>query len=112
MEFQHESLAEGKWFTLSIAEQLGNIGSEVSRAIRARGNHQRFWGAVSRALELFHLTIDDPRWRGRRRLREILRARELFCAAALQSTEYKTTLEDLDRYFYYFALVARTGQGK
>ena len=33
--FQHQSLAEGRWFTLSLAEQLANIGSEVSRAIRS-----------------------------------------------------------------------------
>jgi len=30
-----------------------------------------------------------------------------FCAAALGSNEFKTSLEDLDRYFTYFALVAR-----
>lgn len=26
---QHPLLAAGKWYTLSLAEQLGNIGSEV-----------------------------------------------------------------------------------
>ena len=108
MEFQHQSLAEGRWFTLTLPEQLANIGSEVSRAIRAGENKARFWGAVSRALELFHLTIADPRWRGR--LKELTRVRELFCGAVLGSTEYKTSLEDLDRYFYYFALVARAGR--
>lgn len=106
MEFQHQSLAAGKWFELSLAEQLGNIGSEVSRVIRARGDEKRFDAAVSRALELFYLTIRDPRWR--KRLKEITRARELFCAAVLGSNEYNTTLEDLDHYFYYFAYAARS----
>jgi hypothetical protein len=105
-QFQHQSLANGRWFTLSLAEQLGNIGSEVSRAIRARGDKKRFDAAVSRALELFHLTISDPRWH--KRLKELTRAHELFCHAVSGSNEYKTSLEDLDKYFYYFAYAARS----
>jgi hypothetical protein len=105
-EFQHQSLSTGRWFEFTLAEQLGNIGSEVSRTIRARGDEKRFNSAVSRALELFDLTIGDPRWR--KRLKELTRARELFCAAVLGSSEYGTSLEDLDRYFYYFAFAARS----
>jgi hypothetical protein len=104
-KFQHQSLAAGKWLTFSLAEQLGNIGSEVSRAIRARGDEKRFEGCVIRALELFELTIQDPRWK--KRLKELTRAREVFCDAVLGGTEYGSSLEDLDRYFYYFALSAR-----
>jgi hypothetical protein len=103
---QHLELAEESWAKFSLPEQLANIGSEVSRAMRAKGNQARYWGAVSRALDLFYLTIKDPRWKGR--LKEILRVRELFCAAALGSTEFNTTLEDLDKYFHYFALLARS----
>jgi hypothetical protein len=106
--FQHQSLATGRWFSFSLVEQLGNIGSEVSRAIRARGDEKRFQGAVVRALELFDLTIRDPRWR--KRLKELTRARELFCAAVCGSHEYGTTLEDLDRYFTYFAYAARVNK--
>ncbi len=104
-EFQHASLAAGKWFTFSLAEQLAHIGSEVQRAMRGRGDKARFDNAVSRALELFYLTISDPRWR--KRLKEIVRVRELFCDAVLGGTEYGTTLEDLDKYFYYFTYAAR-----
>ena len=104
--FQHQSLAAGRWFTLSLMEQLGNIGSEVGRAARSRGDEKRFEGAVSRALELFHLTISDPRWRGR--LKELTRVRELFCDAVLGGSSYGTSLEDLDKYFYYFAYAARS----
>ncbi|OGN64743.1 MAG: hypothetical protein A3E80_05990 [Chlamydiae bacterium RIFCSPHIGHO2_12_FULL_49_9] len=105
MTSQHLILAAKSWVKFSLEEQMGNIGSEVSRAIRAKGDKEYYWGAVSRALELFYLTIIDPRWKGR--LKEIVRAKELFCAAALGNNEYNTTLEDLDRYFTYFALVAR-----
>jgi hypothetical protein len=104
--FQHQSLAEGRWFTLSLAEQLANIGSEVSRAIRARGDEKRFEGAVTRCLELFDLTIKDLRWHNHR-LKELTRMRELLCDAILGGTEYGTSLEDLDRYFYHFAFAAR-----
>jgi hypothetical protein len=31
-EIQHRDLAAGRWWQLTLAEQLGNIGSEVSRA--------------------------------------------------------------------------------
>ena len=31
----HASLANGRWRTLTMAEQLGNIGSDVERAFRA-----------------------------------------------------------------------------
>ncbi len=42
MSFQHKDLAAGGWAKLSLVEQLANIGSEISRAIKARGDQQRF----------------------------------------------------------------------
>lgn len=103
---KHETLASGQWFTLSLLEQLGNIGSEVSRARRWQTKNEKlFAGAVDRALELFDLTLRDPR--RRHRLKEIARARELFCDAALGLNTYQTSLADLDRYFTQFAMAAR-----
>ncbi len=108
MTTDHLTAAAESWAKFTLEEQLGNIGSEVSRAIRAADDPEYYWGAVSRALELFFLTIADPRWRNR--LKEIVRVKELFCAAALGSDEFKTTLKDLDTYFTYFALVARASR--
>jgi hypothetical protein len=105
-DLEHLELARTSWIKFSLVEQMANIGSEVSRALRANGNQTRYWGAVTRALDLFYLTIEDPRWKGRRR--EILRVRELFAAASLGSDEFKTSLEDLDRYFDCFAWLARS----
>jgi len=102
---EHLKQAAESWPKFSLEEQLGNIGSEVSRTIRAKGDPDYYWGAVCRALDLFYLTIMDHRWKGR--LREICLAKELFCAAALGNNEFKTSLEDLDKYFTYFALIAR-----
>lgn len=105
MRFQHQTLAQGKWFKLSLMEQLGNIGSEISRLIKAKNDETRFNGAVLRALELFDLTIADSRWKSR--LKEITRTREVFCDIIYGDNQYKTSLEDLDRYFFYFALAWR-----
>jgi len=104
--FLHKELAAGRWAELSLMEQLGNIGSEVSRAQHAQGTDQvRFQSAVDRALELFDLTLMDSRWRGR--LWEIARAREVFCDALLGRKEYESSLEELNRYFMQFAFAAR-----
>ncbi|OGG79128.1 hypothetical protein A3A39_00710 [Candidatus Kaiserbacteria bacterium RIFCSPLOWO2_01_FULL_54_13] len=106
MAFQHASLANGRWRTLSLAEQLGNIGSEVHRARLAQHtNEQRFLAARDRALELFELTLADPRWKGR--LREIARVLEVFCDAVTGGKEYDSSLESLEKYFDHFALAAR-----
>ena len=102
----HKSLAKGKWFELPLAEQMGNIGSEVSRASRWRGKDENlFQAAVDRALELFDLTMNDPRWKGR--LREIARAREMFCDAVCEGASYGSALDGLQEYFDEFALAAR-----
>jgi len=39
-EYQHAGLAAGRWAEMSLAEQMLNIGSEVSRANRwkSKGN--------------------------------------------------------------------------
>lgn len=102
----HLESARDNWAKFSLEEQLANIGSEVSRALKSQGNQSRYWSAVARALDLFYLTIEDPRWKGR--LREILRIRELFAAAALGSNEFQTSLQDLDRYFDCFAWMVRS----
>lgn len=102
----HKESAAGSWYKLSLAEQLGNIGSEVGRAANSKGkNEELFQGSFQRALELFDMTLEDSRWRGRRM--EIARARELFCSAALGEIEYQTTLHDLNNYFLQFAFAAR-----
>lgn len=104
---QHTSLAAGRWFSLSLAEQLGNVGSEVSRAAKAADDQQRRASAVERALELLDLTLADPRWIRQRRLREIARARELVVDAYVGGTAYGTTFAGLLPYFDTFALAAR-----
>lgn len=104
----HREAVAGGWVRLSLMEKLGNIGTEVGRAARARevGNDLRAWNAMSRALELFDLTIADSRWHGPKR-REICRAREIVCDFIAGDNEYRSSAESLDRYFLPFALAAR-----
>lgn len=95
-----------RWCTLSLLEQMGNVGSEVGRAIRAHAAGQpRFDGALSRALELFDLTANDPRWVGARQ-REILRARGEFCRLFFDDTVDADSAAGLERYFLHFAAAA------
>jgi len=105
MTYLHQNLAEGRWHQMSLVEQLANIGSEVGRAAKWQGKDDKiFHGAVSRALELFDLTLEDTRWIGR--LREIGRLKEVFCDGVLGGREYNTDLRDLEKYFYPFMNLA------
>jgi hypothetical protein len=104
---KHAELAAGRWNTLTLAEQLANVGSEVERAIRAWETHSgRFAPALDRALELFDLTIRDERWRGHRR-GEILRTREEFCRLFFDRNCPPDSARGLRNYFLHFAVLAR-----
>ena len=107
----HPTHAAGRWQTLPLMEQLGNVGSEVERAIRAhaRGDDDRFQNALARALELFDLTANDPRWRGHRR-REVLRAREQFCRLFFDEAAEAGLSDYLRKYFLEFAVAARAAR--
>ncbi len=104
----HKDLAGGRWWELSLYEQLGNVGSEVSRALRWRTrNPQISQGAFERALELMDLTLDDPRHRRSVIcLRELARAREVMVDFLSGSNEYQSTDVSLQRYFDAFAVAA------
>ena len=109
MTIYHKELAAGRWKQLTLAEQMGNIGSEVGRAIKwfRKKEEKSFQLAFERALELFDLTLEDDRWRGRRK--EIARSREVFCALLMDSSSVKDLdreLDSLDEYFLQFAILA------
>ena len=108
MAIYHKNLiASGKWFALSFCEQMGNIGSEVGRAIKSHkmNDTENRNLAIERALELFDLTANDERWKTR--LKEILRAREVFCDVFFGKNSYNVPLEKLEEYFMEFAVAAR-----
>ena len=106
----HTSLAQGRWQELSLAEQMGHIGSEIERALAWRGRNDTVHAerALERALELFDLTMSDARWVGR--LKELARAREVVCDFFWGGNSYRSSPEALQKYFFSFALAARRGR--
>ena len=93
-----------KWADLSLVDQMGNISSEVGRAIMSRENTARRDGAIERALDLFSATAAC--YNGRR-LREILRARDEFLRLFYDDS---TDFSGIERYFHHFAIAARRGR--
>jgi hypothetical protein len=106
---QHRDLAAGRWWELSLAEQLGNVGSEVSRAARwSSRNPDMAQAAWNRALELLDLTLADPRHRASRaRLKELARAREVLADFFAGPNQYGSTAASLQKYFDAYARAAR-----
>ncbi len=99
-------LADGRWAELTFFEQMGNIGSEVSRACRwkEKGKPEMMRKAFERGLELLDFTIalsHGPR------LRELLRAREVLCDFFVGENIYGSTAEQMKRYYDAFALASR-----
>jgi hypothetical protein len=109
MVIYHKELAAGRWFELTLVEQLANIGSEVHRSIKWFKNDdmERFQIAFEKALELFDLTLSDNRWKGRRK--EVARSREFFCSLFQKQSYIKhldNDMEWLDNYFLQFGIYA------
>lgn len=113
MTTYHPSLAAGRWHTLTLAEQLGNVGSEYERALRAKAteDNSRFQHAFERMLELLDLTITDPRWKNHR-LKELTRLREMLCDELWNGKREYTHPNDLREYFLYFGILARNQRDK
>ena len=113
MTTYHPDLASGRWFTLSLASQLGNAGSEYQRALlsKKRGDKVRFDHAFARLLELLDLTIADPRWKNHR-LKELTRLREVVCDELYNDIHEFIHPSDLREYFLYFGILARSQRDK
>ena len=113
MTTYHPDLAAGRWFTLSLANQLGNAGSEYERALswKGRGDRDRFEQAFARLLELLDLTIADPRWKNHR-LKELTRLRAVICDELFNETPEFNNPTDLREYFLYFGILARSERDK
>lgn len=94
-----------KWGSLTIFEQMGNIGAEFGRGITAKkqGDEESLKGALYRGLDLFDATVESLLKQKSGRFREVLIARDQFGEALL--TDKDDPL--LDNYFMQFAIAAR-----
>lgn len=99
-----------RWQAQSLFWQMGNIGSEVGRALNAKraGNEADMMTAFYRGLDLIDATVEELLAQKSPRLKEVLRAREEFSAAIL--TDKNDT--ELEGYFMNFAIAQRIRQLK
>jgi len=107
INYQHKNLAAGRWFELSLVEQLANVGSEVHRTTSWKNKSDLEYSqkAFERALELLDLTIADKK--NIERLKEIVRARECLVDYFMYDNIYGSSDEKWENYFYAFAYAAR-----
>lgn len=107
MTYQHKQLARGRWFELTLAEQMANIGSEVERTISWKNKNNRDYSrkAFERALELLDLTVEDAK--NRFRLKELLRLREALIDYFVFDNEFSSSDELWRKYFHPFNFKAR-----
>lgn len=101
-----------RWACLSFDEQMGNIGSEVGRAILAHrsGRTDRQERAIDRAIDLFNATVQvHIGTEYSYRLKEVLRARDEFLRLFFDGT-FDEDAENIERYFNDFAYLARAGR--
>jgi len=106
MKYQHQNLSNGRWFKLSLFEQLANIGSEVERAILWKEKNREYsQQAFYRSLELLSLTIDDQKNRGR--LKELTRLYEVLVDYFAGDNQYQSSDKLWRNYFYPFNYAAR-----
>jgi hypothetical protein len=96
---------ETAWARMTVFEQMGNIGSEVGRAIAAKKRGKQKWmkSAFYRGVDLFNITASQWAQKRSPRLKELLYAREQFASFIVDDKEDPT----LEKYFFQFALAAR-----
>ena len=97
------------WAERELLDQLGNIGSEVGRAIASHGraDADRTANAIDRALDLFDATAESLAERHQlQRLQELLRSREVFLGL-FYDNRFDKDAEQLERYFMQFAMAER-----
>ena len=103
-EYKSYTVDRERWRRLSILEQMGNIGSEAGRTIKAKKRGDDFEPALIRALDLFDATVQGLIADKSYRVKEVLRARDQFLQAL-----YIREDDKIEEYFMQFAIAARRG---
>lgn len=100
-----------RWSRMTIQEQMGNIGSEVERSIKAWQDHDsgRFDGALDRALDLFDATTEQLISQHSPRAKEVLRSRDQFLSLFFDDT-FEADASQIEDYFMQYALAARSNR--
>ncbi|MCL2869781.1 hypothetical protein FWF48_03170 [Candidatus Saccharibacteria bacterium] len=103
-------ISRTRWAQFSFDEQMGNIGSEVGRAISAerRGDEKSKNGAILQGLDLLDATTEGLVKQKSPKLREVLLARDQFLALFYDNNF--ADADKLENYFMQFAVAARSGR--
>ncbi len=93
-----------RWYQLTFAQQMGNIGSEIARARHWENQKDLLEKerALTRAFELIDLTLSDSRWRYRRK--ELGRLREIIADWYSNQKYYTVMPESVEEYCISFTL--------
>jgi hypothetical protein len=91
-----------RWFQKSVSEQLANVGSEVSRAIRweNKGDHVKKMNFYRKAIDFLELSEQDPK--NQKRLKELSLLKEELEDYFEGENLYMTTDKVLLRYYDSF----------
>lgn len=93
------------WAKMDIFNQMGNIGSEVGRALKAKrsGDNVSMQAAFYRGLDLIDETSNLWAKQKKPGLKELLYAREIFA----ESITTENIDSNLEKYFTQYAIAAR-----
>jgi len=94
----HPTMTPARWVGYSRERQILIIGSEFARAVNLLKASAVLESkiCIARAMELLDLNLTDPQWGGRR-MREVLRFREMLGSWYLESKPSQETLAHLFR---------------
>lgn len=97
-----------KWHSLTLAQQMGNIGSEAQRAFlwQKKGEQEQKEKSINRFLELIDLSLADKRWQ--KRCLEIVRLREVLCDYFFGKNTFKLSQQQMENYFSSFAVLSNS----
>ena len=107
MSVQHKDLAQGRWKTMPLLEQMANIGSEVERALNWRGKQNAAYSqkAFERALDLMDIALESHL--DLARLKELTRVREAMVDYFCGTNQFMSTETSWRKYFSNFIFAAR-----
>ncbi|MCX5924189.1 MAG: hypothetical protein NTZ68_02080 [Candidatus Dependentiae bacterium] len=110
----HKQMAAGRWFEMTLMEQLANVGCDVSLTIswKKKEDLELSQQALARALELLDLTIADPKYKNTGTLKELVTIREALVDYFTGANEYGSSDSLWENYFYRFNYAAALQQGK
>lgn len=97
---------EKRWQRFNFYQQMGNIASEISRAInfKKKKDLRQMDASLLRLLELVDLTIEDEK--NKSKLKELCRFKEILSDWYCQTNIYSVNPESLKNYSMQFAMLA------